>query len=90
MLLNQITRQTEQVVCCGKVFHKEKRTKKIYAQVNKYSYNWILQHSHVVQYPIANYLLKVSIDGHSEPQLVPKLLQQVYVQELHNSTVSTP
>ena len=34
--------------------------------------------------PIANDFLKVSIDGHSEPQLVPKLLQ-VSMRELHNS-----
>ena len=37
----------------------------------------------------SNDFLKVSIDGHSETQLVPKLLLQVSVWELHNSMVST-
>ena len=41
-----------------------------------------------MQYPIANDCLKVSIDGHSEPQLVPKLLLQLYVRYLHNIIVS--
>ena len=27
----------------------------------------------------------MKIDGHTEPQLVPKLLLQVYVRELHNN-----
>ena len=43
---------------------------KINEQVNKYAYNCILQHPQVVQCPIFNHCLKVSIDGHSEPQLV--------------------
>ena len=43
-----------------------------------------------MQYPIANDCLRVSIDGHSEPQLVPKLLLKVFVWELHNSMVITP
>ena len=59
-------------------------------QVKKYIYNWIIQHPQVVQSPIANDCPKVSIDGHSEPQLVPKLLLQVCVQELHISMVVTP
>ena len=37
---------------------------------------------------IENNCLKVSIDGYSEPQLVPKLLLQVSVRELHNVMVS--
>ena len=40
--------------------------------------------------PIENDCLKFSIDGHYEPQLVPKLLLQVSVWELHNSMVSPP
>ena len=51
--------------------------------------NWILQHPQVVQYPIENACLKVSIDGHSATQLVLKLLLQVSFQELYNITVST-
>ena len=36
--------------------------------------NWVLHHTLVVQSPIANGWLKVSIDDHSEAQPVPKLL----------------
>ena len=52
---------------------------KINEQVKKYLYNWILKNPQVVQYPISNDFPKFPIDGHSEPQLVPKLLLQVYV-----------
>ena len=58
---------------------KRKIHTKINEQVKKSLYNWILQHPQVVQSPISNYSFKVSIDGHSEPQLVPKLLVQVSV-----------
>ena len=57
---------------------------------NKYLYNWILHHPQVVKYKIDNDCLKVSIDSHSETQLVPKLLLEVYVQELHNIMASQP
>ena len=63
---------------------------KINAQVKKYLYNWILQHTQVVQSPIANDCLKISIYGHSEPQLVSKLLLQVSVREISNSMLSLP
>ena len=43
-----------------------------------------------MQYPLANYCLYVSIYVISKKQLVPKLLLQVSVQELHNSTVNPP
>ena len=43
-----------------------------------------------MQYPITNDFLKVSIDNHSEPQFVSKLLLQVSAQKLHNSMVSPP
>ena len=69
---------------------KRKGHTKIYAQVKKSLYNWILQHPQAVQYPIANDCLKFYIDGQYEPQLVPNLLLQVSVRELHNSMVSTP
>ena len=66
---------------------------KVHTKINeifkKSLYNWILQHPQVVQYPIANDYLKVSIDGNSEPQLVPKLLLQVSIWELHNNMVVT-
>ena len=42
------------------------------------------------QYLIENYCLKVSIDGHYEPQAVPKLLLQLSVRELYNIMVSPP
>ena len=42
--------------------------------VRKYFYDWILQHPQDMQYSIANYCCKASIDGEYEPQLVPKLL----------------
>ena len=51
-------------------------------------YHWIIQHTHVFQSPIYNYLLKVYIDCHSEKNMVPKLLLQVYAQELNNIMVS--
>ena len=69
---------------------KRKVHTKINEQVNKYIYNWILQHPQVVQYPIANDCLKVYIDGHSEPQVLTELLLQVSVQELHNSMAIPP
>ena len=46
-----------------------------------------MHHPQVVQSPIANDCLKVKIDGYTEPQLVTKLLLQVYVRELHNNLV---
>ena len=53
-------------------------------------HNWILQHPQFVQSPISNDCLKVSIDGHYEPQLVTKNILQVSVQELHNTMLSLP
>ena len=49
-----------------------------------------MHHPQVVQSPILNDSLKVNIDGHTEPQLVPKLLLQVSIRELHNSLVIDP
>ena len=39
---------------------------------------------------LADDCLKVLLDDHTEPQLVPNLLLQVSVRELHNSLVSDP
>ena len=47
-----------------------------------------MHHPKVVQSPIFNYYLKVRIDGHTEPQLVPELLLRVSVREPHNNMVS--
>ena len=38
--------------------------------------------------PIVNDCLKVKIDGHTELQLVPRLLLHMSVRELHNNLVS--
>ena len=43
-----------------------------------------------MQSPIFNYCLKIHIYGHTRPQIVPKLLLQVSVRELHNSLGSDP
>ena len=47
-----------------------------------------MHHPQAVKSPIFNGYLKVKIDGHIEPQLVPKMLLQVSVRELHNNLVS--
>ena len=46
-----------------------------------------MHHPQVVKSPIFNDRLNVRIDGHTEPQLVPKLLLQVSIRELHNNLV---
>ena len=71
-------------------YSKEERTLKTNERVKKYLYNWILQHPQVVQSPIANDYLEVSIDSHYGPHVVLKLLLQVSVRELHNSMVRPP
>ena len=53
-------------------------------------YTWITRPPQVVQSPISNDCLKVLLDDQTEPQLVPKLLLQLSVRELHNSFVSDP
>ena len=65
----------------------QKGNSKIDDQVKKSHYNYIMRNPQVVQSPIVNYFLKVNIDGHTKTQLVPKLLLQVSVRELHNSLV---
>ena len=67
---------------------KIKGNSKINDQIKKSLYNWIMHHPQVVQSPIVNDCLKVKIDGHTEPQLVPKLLLHVSIRELHNNLVS--
>ena len=53
-------------------------------------YACITHHPQVVKSPISNDCLKVMFGVQTEPQLVPKLLLQAYVRELHNSHVSDP
>ena len=67
---------------------KQKGHSKISEEIKKYLYNWVIHHPQVVQSPIANDFLKVKIYGYTEPQIVPKLLLQVSVRELHNNLVS--
>ena len=61
---------------------------KIDEQIKKPQYNWVTHHPQVVQLPIFNYCLRVKIYGHTELQLVPKLLFQFYASKLHNNIVS--
>ena len=46
--------------------------KKINERTKTSLYNWILQHPQVVQYPIANGCLKMSIDSHYKSRVVTK------------------
>ena len=69
---------------------KRKVNLEINDQINEFLYNWIIHQPQVVQSPIFNYCLKINIDGHTTPPIVPKLLLQVYVQELNNILVSDP
>ena len=56
--------------------------------IKKYLYNWIMHHPQLFQSPIVNYCMKLIIDGQTIPQIVTKLLLQVYIRELHNRLVS--
>ena len=69
-----------------KTNHKVKS--KINNHIKKFLYNWIMHHPQVFLSPIFNDGLNANIDGHTRPQIVPKLLLQVYIRELHNSLVS--
>ena len=69
---------------------KRKGNQKINDQIKESIYNLIMNHPQVVQSPIFNDFMKVNIDGNTEPKIVPALLLQVYVQEIHNSLVSDP
>ena len=69
---------------------KRRKQTNINERVKEYIYSWIIQYPQVVEYPIANDHLKVSIDGHFELRVVPKLLIQVSVLELHDIMARTP
>ena len=69
---------------------KRKGHSKVNDQIKRNLYAWITRHTQVVQSPISNDCLKVMFDDQTEPQLVPKLLLQVSVRELHNILVSDP
>ena len=67
---------------------KRKGHSTINEQIKRNLYAWITRHPQVVRSPISNDCLKVMFDDHTEPQLVPNFLLQVFVRELHNSLVS--
>ena len=67
-----------------------KRAFKINEQIKRNLYKLITRYPKVLQSPISNDCLKVMLDDQTEPQLVPKLLLQLFVRELHNSLVSDP
>ena len=67
---------------------KLKGNSNINEQIKHNIYLWITHHPQVVQSIISNYFLKVMFDDQIEPQLLPKFLLQVSVQELNNSLVS--
>ena len=69
---------------------KRKGHSKINEQIKRNLYTWITRHPQVIQSPISNDFLKVLLYDQTEPQLIPKLLPQVSVIELHNSFVSDP
>ena len=63
---------------CYNIKNKKGYTK-INARIKQDLYDFITQHTHVVQTTIENYTIKVSIDSTTEKQVVPKLLLEVYV-----------
>ena len=67
-----------------------KLNSKINDPIKKSIHNWIMHHPQFLQSPIFNYCLKLDIDGHTRPQMVPKLLPQISIWELHNGLVSDP
>ena len=69
---------------------KRKGHSKINEEIKRSIYSWITCHPQVFQSPISNDCLKVMFDYQTEPQLVPKLLLQMSVKELHKRLVSDP
>ena len=69
---------------------KRKGDSNINEYIKRNMYAWITNHTQVVQLPIFNDCLKVMLNDQTEPQLVPKLLLQMSVRELHNRLVSDP
>ena len=65
-----------------------KRYSKTNEQIKRNLYACITFNPQFFQLPISNDCLKVMFNDQTEPQLVPKLLLQVSVRELHNSLAS--
>ena len=78
---------------CNSLWTKKTKTKghsKTNEHIKRNLYIWITRHTQVFQSPISNDCIRVVLYDQTEPQLVPKLLLQVSVRELHNSLVSDP
>ena len=85
------SRRKAMKVCSSLWTHKkQKGHSKINEHIKRNLYTWITRHPQAVQPPISNDCLKVVLYDQTEPTLVPKLLLQVSVRELHNSLVSDP
>ena len=67
---------------------KSKTELKIDERIRKSLYKWIMHHPELLQSPIVNDFLTVKIDGHTELQLLPKLLLQFSVIDLHKNLFS--
>ena len=63
---------------------------KIKVSIEKYLYNRVLHNIQVFNYPISNDCLKVSIDGHTEKQVLSKLLLSASISEIHTMMVRPP
>ena len=85
-LQNQNAEPLKLEISCG-LIKKRKGHLKINDQIKRNLYAWITRHPQVVQSQNFNHCLKVIFDDQTEPELVPKLLLQVSVRELHNSLV---
>ena len=66
------------------------RHTKINECIKIYLYKWILHYHQFVHYPRANDCLKVYIDVKAGTQLVPDLLLEASVREIHNSMYIPP
>ena len=86
---NQNSEPLHFLIACRQI-NKLKGHSKINYRIKHNLYTWITRHPQIVQSPISNDCIKVMFDDQTVPQLVPKLLLQVYVRELNNSLVSDP
>ena len=67
---------------------KQKGHSNINYKIKHKLYTCITRHPQVVQSPIFNDCLRVIFDDQTEPKMIPKLLLQVSVRELHKILVS--
>ena len=88
-LQNQNAEPLKLVIAIGTKKKKQDHSKINYHIKGKL-YAWIIRHPQVLQSPISNDCLKGFFDDKTEPHVVPKLVIQVSVRELHNRLVSDP